>query len=169
MKVLLCAHAFVNASSVSTFHKKMFFLPRICGKKNPWPIIPSDSNSSRYVLFYITDRCRHDKNASLKCLYDECFWHFLYSLVFNVSSSVTNVDTVFYAETVFANYLADHNYAFLMAYHFSDVIKNVYPDSTNKHKGACERTKTTNQHVSYRKVFCYDRPHANKKKKLVLC
>ena len=57
--------------------------------------------------------------------------------------SSSTVDKVAYAETLFVNYVAEHNYPFLMADHFTDLMKAMFPDSSIAQKFSCKRTKTT--------------------------
>ena len=58
-------------------------------------------------------------------------------------SSTTSIDKVTYAETLFANYVAEHNCAFLVADNFSDLVKTMFPDSNIAQKFSCKRSKTT--------------------------
>ena len=62
------------------------------------------------------------------------------SSMFNTS---TTVDKVALAETLFVNYIAEHNYPFLMADHFTDLMKAMFSDSAIAQKFSCKRTKTT--------------------------
>ena len=50
---------------------------------------------------------------------------------------------VAFAETVFANLIVKHNIPFLVADHFSDAVKVMFPDSAIAQKFHCKRTKTT--------------------------
>ena len=56
-------------------------------------------------------------------------------------SSTTSIDKVTYAETLFANYVAEHKCAFLVADHFSDLVKAMFPDSNIAQKFSCMRSK----------------------------
>lgn len=61
----------------------------------------------------------------------------------NMFSAVAQSDPVARAETLFANYVAEHNMPFLVADHFSDLVKEMFPDSQIAQKFSCKRTKTT--------------------------
>lgn len=54
-----------------------------------------------------------------------------------------NVDKVTYAETVFANFIADDNLPLMIADHLTLCIKDMFPDSPTAQKFAFRRTKTT--------------------------
>ena len=47
------------------------------------------------------------------------------------------------AETLFCQFLAEHNLTFLLANHFSDLVKMMFPGSLIAEKFKCKRTKST--------------------------
>ena len=51
-------------------------------------------------------------------------------------------DSVTRAETLFAYFIAEHNIPFLVADHFSDLVKQMFPDSSIAKKFRSKRTKT---------------------------
>ena len=56
-----------------------------------------------------------------------------------------NADTedVIRSETLFTNFVAEHNLAFAVADHFTRLCKQMFPDSKIAKKFSCGRTKTT--------------------------
>jgi len=56
----------------------------------------------------------------------------------------TSVDSVTKAELLFANFVAEHHLPFLVADHFSELCKVMFPDSQIAQKFHCKRTKVTN-------------------------
>jgi hypothetical protein len=65
----------------------------------------------------------------------------------NVASMFSKVsveeDSVARAEALFAFFIAEHNIPFLVADHFSDLVKVMFPDSSIAKKFRSKRTKTT--------------------------
>jgi len=55
----------------------------------------------------------------------------------------SNVDKVTKAELLFSNFVAEHNLPFLVADHFTELVKVMFPDSDIAKKFKCKRTKTT--------------------------
>lgn len=52
-------------------------------------------------------------------------------------------DPVIRAETLFAFFVAKHNLSFMVADHFTELVKVMFPDSGIAQKFKCKRTKTT--------------------------
>ena len=52
-------------------------------------------------------------------------------------------DKVIRAETLFSQFVAEHNLPFLVADHFTPLVKKMFPDSRVAEKFSCARTKTT--------------------------
>ena len=55
----------------------------------------------------------------------------------------TGPDKVTKAEVLFAYFVAEHNLPLLVADHFTELVKEMFPDSEIAKKFACKRTKTT--------------------------
>lgn len=53
-------------------------------------------------------------------------------------------DKVTRAEVLFAGFVAEHNLSFMVADHFSELVKEMFPDSAIAKKFACKRQKTVN-------------------------
>ena len=61
-----------------------------------------------------------------------------------LGGSTTSLEyKVAFTETVFPNLIVEHNIPFLVADHFSDAVKVMFPDSAIAQKFHCKRTKTT--------------------------
>lgn len=59
------------------------------------------------------------------------------------SQSNGSIDEVTKAEVIFANFLTEHNIPFLVADHFTLVVKEMFPDSSIARQFSCRRMKSS--------------------------